>query len=294
MGHYVTAVITRTPAVERILAEHPGLCSIFLRDGLHLIPLEDEDMDSFGIEFSPQKAAGFTYLCPELENLLAAWSSGAQLVYLETAYFGGIGDQAAIAWQDGVLLPPTPLSGNDSINRALASIGVVPTAAGEDEFEHVGLHRYRETCDWKEAAADGSVVFPPSTAHEAIESPSENLTANDPSAARTRRIDASNAVKISATGAALWWLAFGLPAASDILSPDPSSKNWIAVTAIYFGTFIGLAFYACLTVPTVRALRQRFASQPGTTAALAFWIFLPLLAVLAGASLILLKIIMNG
>ncbi|RYD72867.1 MAG: hypothetical protein EOP84_22435, partial [Verrucomicrobiaceae bacterium] len=66
MGHYVTAVVTRAPAVERILADYPGLCSILLRDGLHLIPLEDEDMDFFGIEFSPQKAAGFTYLCPEL------------------------------------------------------------------------------------------------------------------------------------------------------------------------------------------------------------------------------------
>ncbi|RYD22372.1 MAG: hypothetical protein EOP88_08365 [Verrucomicrobiaceae bacterium] len=104
------------------------------------------------------------------------------------------------------------------------------------------------------------------------------------------KIDASNAVKISVIGATLWWLAFGLPAATDLLSSDPSPKQGLAVIAIYFGTFIGLAFYACLTIPTVRALRRRFVFQPGTTLALAAWIFLPLLPVLAGASIILLKI----
>lgn len=53
--------------------------------------------------------------------------------------------------EDAHSLSPTPCSGDGAINRALACLGVVRNGAF-DEFEYVGLNRYRYTSDWIEAA----------------------------------------------------------------------------------------------------------------------------------------------
>ena len=152
MSHCLTAIIARTPVVNRILDDYPNLAAVDLRDDLRLIPLDDDDLDSLASDFSTING-GFNYLSPGLASLLSVQSAGGHLAYVETEYFGGMGSQAAISFGHGATLPPTPLYGDGAINQALRCIGVTSTDPGVDEFEFVGLSRHRLTSGWKEAAA---------------------------------------------------------------------------------------------------------------------------------------------
>lgn len=136
--------------MDSILRSSPCLVAIPLVDGLSLIPLDDDALDSVAADYS-RTADGFTYLSPSLAAFLTEHSSHAALVYFETEYFGGDGTQAAVAYRDGHPLSPTPSSGDGAINRALGCLGITPNGAF-DEFAYVGLSRYRHTSDWIEAA----------------------------------------------------------------------------------------------------------------------------------------------
>lgn len=151
MAHCVTAIIANSSVVDHLLKDRT-LLAVDLRDGYHLIPLEDDDLDSLGLDFS-QSQEGFTYLSPSLIQFCAEHSHHGPLVYLETEYFGGIGTQSAAAFSNGSLIAPTPLVGIGAINIALRSIGIIATTAA-DEFDHLGLGRHRHTSKWKEAALD--------------------------------------------------------------------------------------------------------------------------------------------
>jgi len=96
MSHCITAIIATPPIVKRILDDHPTLVAVTLRDDLSLIPLDDDDLDSLVTDFSTT-TEGFNYLSPALEIFLSDQSSGGQLAYIETEYFGGMGSQAAIS-----------------------------------------------------------------------------------------------------------------------------------------------------------------------------------------------------
>ena len=151
MGHCVTGIISSSSAVSSILRSSPALVAVPLVDGLSLIPLDDDALDSAAADYS-QTAAGFTYLSPSLAAFLADHSQHAALVYFETEYSGGDGTQAAAAYRNGRALSPTPSSGDGAINRALGCLGITRHGAF-DEFDYVGLSRYRHTSDWIEAAA---------------------------------------------------------------------------------------------------------------------------------------------
>ena len=82
-------------------------------------------------------------------------SQGASLGYLETEYFGGIGEQSAVLWQNGVLtLGPLSMSNDSSgavgrrprslwpVNAVLRGLGV-RSAGHDDEFDALGLGAYR-------------------------------------------------------------------------------------------------------------------------------------------------------
>ena len=149
MGHTVTAIVAKSPVAAHLVTAH-GLVSVKLVNDLRLVPLEDDDLDSLGMDFS-KTTTGFNYLSPEFVEFCEEVSVLGPLVYLETDYFGGMGSQAAAAFSGGSLVATAPLTGEEAINTALRSIGVV-ASSGLDEFDSIGLSRYRYTSDWKEAA----------------------------------------------------------------------------------------------------------------------------------------------
>lgn len=149
MGHCVTALIAKSPVVESLLQGH-SLVAADLRDGWQLIPLEDDDLDSLGLDFS-QVEDGFNYLSRALIEFCVGLSQLGPIVYFETEYFGGMGTQGAAAFSGGSIVPPTPVTGNGAINSTLRCVGVT-SKSGVDVFDYLGLSRHRHTSDWKEAA----------------------------------------------------------------------------------------------------------------------------------------------
>ncbi len=81
------------------------------------------------------------------ERLLARMSRSAVVAYVETDYFGGAGTQAAAVWRDGVLAWGPEKASPGPINGALRLLGA-RAREGTDEFESVGLHRFRSNEDW--------------------------------------------------------------------------------------------------------------------------------------------------
>ena len=108
------------------------------------------------------------------------------------------------------------------------------------------------------------------------------------------KIDQSNALKIASIGAALWWIIFGLPALNDIFSAHPSDKGITTVLAMYFGSFCGAAFYACLIPSIFRAVRSEFRSHPTRTSLMTVWSILPLVPILFAGGVIFMKIFSIG
>lgn len=150
MSHFVTAVIAKSPVVEQLLRGR-SLVAVDLRDGWILVPIDDDDLDSFDLDFS-QVQDGFTYLSQDWDAYLTELSRFGSLAYIETEYFGGMGTQGATVFDGGKHALSEPAKGEGAINLALKCLGV-SAAEGIDEFDYIGLSRYRHTCDWKEAAS---------------------------------------------------------------------------------------------------------------------------------------------
>lgn len=75
-------------------------------------------------------------------------STSAAVAYVATDYFGGDGEQAAGVWRDGAMIRPIESGRSGTVNNALQAIGV--TRFGTlDEFDSIGLGRYRDHDDWR-------------------------------------------------------------------------------------------------------------------------------------------------
>ena len=84
------------------------------------------------------------------QTALIQAAGGGQLAYIETNYFGGTGSQAAAVFSAGEVIMRAsrpisrePVRRNDPINTALRVLGV-QALAGEDEFDAIGLSRFRD------------------------------------------------------------------------------------------------------------------------------------------------------
>lgn len=150
MGHSVQLIIGRGEAVQVFLRQWPGSRAVELLDGWQAIPVEDAlytaieakapgatrppglDMSPFGLELA----------------LAAATEAGGGLAYVETEYWGGQGEQSAMAFVDGreAVAPQRARGGGGAINQALRRIGVVRGA--DDEFDTVGLGERRSMEDY--------------------------------------------------------------------------------------------------------------------------------------------------
>lgn len=141
MGHNITGIVGRPAVLAR--ARDLGIeeAAIPLDAGLAWIPLSDETLDRLA-ETSPLEEtdweAPFTHFGLVLPAVLVELSAHGPVAYIETAYTGGMGHQAAAAYQGGG--KRALVSG--TVNEALRVLGVV-ALAGRDEWDTVGLGRHR-------------------------------------------------------------------------------------------------------------------------------------------------------
>lgn len=160
--HCIQALIGPAEIIAAVKERFSSAVLCPLTQGLALVPITDgladalarvaEEMPSPVLPKSGEMAPGVAALAAEL-------SRKGPVVYAATFLFGGTGGQDAVVWIDGEVVlnlgddedsmsawPDSPIS------RALRRIGVI-AAAGEDEFDAIGLGRYRSNEAWAQQAA---------------------------------------------------------------------------------------------------------------------------------------------
>lgn len=160
MAYTLCALVARQP-VAVVLRAEAGLGAVELAQGIWMVPLGRSARVELGGP-DPGASEGFWSLTSGIEALARHASLAGPVGYLEAEFFGGIGTQAAVAWwDDKVLVDPASieLGGPDSVelakspfNQVLRRLGVLRGEA-IDEFDAVGLNRYRSTEDWVKIAA---------------------------------------------------------------------------------------------------------------------------------------------
>ncbi|WP_333741173.1 hypothetical protein [Streptomyces sp. IBSBF 2806] len=154
MGYELQAVIAGDELLRVTSRDIPGARLAPLRQSLSLMPMTDEVFDAV-TDGSTPGALGFWRLPGGFEKLLAQWSAAGPVAYVEAEYFGGVGEQRAAVWADGVLtLGPLDAPAKKWFSRAVTPISQAlrrlgaRRSLGEDEFEAVGLDRHRNNDDW--------------------------------------------------------------------------------------------------------------------------------------------------
>jgi hypothetical protein len=140
--HCLTAIISEPALIERARLRFDGE-AITLPQGLVLLRL-GLGRNTIPTDVEP---SGF-YNLHLVADALVDLSLEGPIAYVETEYFGGIGDQAAAVYRDGqriyaegmIDLDDPRHGGEGNINDALALLGVV-AGEGEDEFDALGLGR---------------------------------------------------------------------------------------------------------------------------------------------------------
>lgn len=144
MGHHISAVLIHGPFDEQRALSF-NLKPIRLIGGITLLPLEatycDDCSERLGV-------AGFVsdrplLNCWVVHHMLRAIALESLFAVIETNYFGGNGDQAAAVYQGGREIMAPAVATIGPINAALRHLGV-QASAGLDEFDTVGLGRFRD------------------------------------------------------------------------------------------------------------------------------------------------------
>jgi hypothetical protein len=137
MSHTIEGYIAK-PEILAIV-KHKSAHIIPLPQGLAYLPLTnklyDESASPNG-DYDPVK------------QLAKAMSRNGIVVYVRTDYFGGAGEQAAIAYDKGEFVQT--FNQTDAIDRALRMyLGVKKDDS--DEFDALGLGKHRSNDDWLES-----------------------------------------------------------------------------------------------------------------------------------------------
>lgn len=149
--HEVHLIIGRDPALGRFLAAWPQARAVALEGGWQAVPLDEQLAEAIAARWpGPPRDPAFQAVPRGLEEALAAATSGGALAYMETGYFGGVGEQSAGCWINGRALGMQRSPRPGPINDALRALGVV-APAGFDEFDALGLGRRRSMDDYTSA-----------------------------------------------------------------------------------------------------------------------------------------------
>ena len=135
----------------------PGAKATPLRQRLCFVPITEDALGQLSFLFADEPDRDgqdkFERLTGGVWRVAADLSENGSVAYIETEYFGGLGDQAAIAWREGRVVLSANRADIGPINAALRVLGAA--AQGQlDEFESVGLGRYRSNESWLEAESE--------------------------------------------------------------------------------------------------------------------------------------------
>lgn len=157
MGYRLNAVVAEAPLLRCAIRGLARARPVALHQDLALLPvtcdLVDQDDDIMADD-----PPGFLLLTDWLVERIAACSAHGPLAYLEADFFGGVGSQQAVVWEQGeIALGPLhqPVGafasqGGSPLSQALRHLGVATGPGDLDEFDASGLGTHRSTEKWAE------------------------------------------------------------------------------------------------------------------------------------------------
>lgn len=178
MGHIIGGFIAREKGLQELFADYELAYVIPLKQGFAFVPVSDQlcaqlfEGKRFLADMSDER---FRCLSSKLFQIGRQFSKKTPVAYIETDYYGGTGFQCAVAWNDGDVIFYPNAAGREEgfqmdrntlnpINDALSKIGVEIYLAedlendldefGKDEFDKLGLGRYRDNDDWIKSLTD--------------------------------------------------------------------------------------------------------------------------------------------
>jgi len=143
MGHAISAIVGKDPgSLEG--NDTRGLRLVSLPQGFCLVPVTAELVDAWAgsepAELDDGHRPGLD--CTVVREVAHHVFGRARFAVVETDYFGGSGDQAAVVYENGSVIMEPEVAEVGPINRALRLIGVHAGRA-HDEFDALGLAQFR-------------------------------------------------------------------------------------------------------------------------------------------------------
>lgn len=151
MSHFISGIIGSIDLLKSFSRVHNLHNPSNLPQELGFLPLSAEHIDSI-FPINGQFSECMTYHSEALHKALQELSIHSPVAYIETDYFGGIGEQGAAAYKSGLCIYGPISNESTAISEALKILGVKKKTISIDEFDTIELHRHRENDDWIEEA----------------------------------------------------------------------------------------------------------------------------------------------
>ena len=160
MGHCIHAIIAKCELFGPLVSNYENAHLVVLSQGFAMVPLTENLYDSLPDRDGsvPPGSGTFEFLTAKVCYLLCELSRGGPIAYCETDYHGGAESQCAAVWgHQAVTMPPAHIFSDHSraphelaqqpVNTALRMLGA-GKADKVDEFDGLGLGRFRDDQDW--------------------------------------------------------------------------------------------------------------------------------------------------
>lgn len=149
MGHCIRAIIGTYQSIQKLANDWVYAKEIELPQGYGMIFLTDELLDDITELYDVPDDFCYSeldYFTIATDQLLQQYTFHTKLAYVETDYFGGIGTQGGVLYENG-RIRIAPHSGNGTINLLLRELGV-KCLANKDEFDSLNLGNYRHMTEY--------------------------------------------------------------------------------------------------------------------------------------------------
>lgn len=144
MGHHIRAVIGKRSDVQKLADDWVFSKLIELPQDFAMVPMTIRLLENVEelMELSEAELdCGLDGLDNSVIRLLEEYSLQTKLAYIETDYFGGIGTQGGVLYENGAE-KISPQVGKGSINVLLKELGAW-RKPDKDEFDCLELGKYR-------------------------------------------------------------------------------------------------------------------------------------------------------
>jgi hypothetical protein len=146
MAYTLQAIIGDIAVLQ---AESPANATVVvLPQGKAMIPLTQRLFAKNEFPSLPLTDEGCAAVLPRsIDGFVAPFIGRGKFAYVEAEFFGGVGTQAIVTWDDKGNAS-LPLVDAHAINKALRFLGV-QIGDHHDEFNALGLGKHRSTGEWE-------------------------------------------------------------------------------------------------------------------------------------------------